>query len=345
MLKNSWKRSNHAGSPPPPGPDPEDEEATALDADPEAINASQLIGLSSGVSLDGRSLILPDQGPGDDVSSIHNSLYDFRQAATPAEGATDTMRILGTMDHDDELPPGISASSSGRKYLEAQQHGDYEYREGAYADASLKHGESGEEDDGGCLPLWITEAPAWLKMIIVLSTALLIGAIVLIGVGAALAVREDESSSVSRDPTFTLPPAPVPTPAPVVQSEKPVDEGTDPGTDNPDTPAPATPKPGPNDTPAPTPTPSVSTPSPTSSSFTFYVIAGRFTEDAVLALPGQLQTLPEDTILVHLGDWNSPFATSCVEETYQDNVELYQNSKAPVYFVPGDNEFNGMLLQ
>jgi hypothetical protein len=42
------------------------------------------------------------------------------------------------------------------------------------------------------------------------------------------------------------------------------------------------------------------------------------------------------------GDWNSPFATSCVESYYyQTNVDLYKQSAIPVYFVPGDNEFNG----
>ena len=48
--------------------------------------------------------------------------------------------------------------------------------------------------------------------------------------------------------------------------------------------------------------------------------------------------------MFHLGDWNSPFATSCNEASFQVVDELFQNSPVPVYFVPGDNEYNGTLL-
>jgi hypothetical protein len=76
----------------------------------------------------------------------------------------------------------------------------------------------------------------------------------------------------------------------------------------------------------------------------FFVTGGRFTGDSLAILPEQLTTLPNldgNSILFHLGDWNSPFATSCVESSHEINDELYQNSALPVYFVPGDNEFNG----
>jgi hypothetical protein len=80
---------------------------------------------------------------------------------------------------------------------------------------------------------------------------------------------------------------------------------------------------------------------------TVYLTGGRFIDDALTALPDQLATLPFDnndptsTFLVHLGDWNSPFSTGCDETSYQTNVDLFSQSSIPVYFVPGDNEYNG----
>mmetsp|Transcript_4098 Transcript_4098/g.6852 ORF Transcript_4098/g.6852 Transcript_4098/m.6852 type:complete len:226 (-) Transcript_4098:112-789(-) len=44
--------------------------------------------------------------------------------------------------------------------------------------------------------------------------------------------------------------------------------------------------------------------------------------------------------MVHLGDWNSPFSTECDEESYQQVSLLYEASAVPVYFIPGDNEYN-----
>lgn len=82
-----------------------------------------------------------------------------------------------------------------------------------------------------------------------------------------------------------------------------------------------------------------------SSVVSFYIIGGRFTGDTLAALPENLASLPNidgsGTVMFHLGDWNSPFATYCSEESYQENVNLYKNSSVPVYFIPGDNEYNG----
>lgn len=44
--------------------------------------------------------------------------------------------------------------------------------------------------------------------------------------------------------------------------------------------------------------------------------------------------------MIHLGDWNSPFATQCSEQSYQDVDALFSTSSVPVYFIPGDNEYN-----
>jgi hypothetical protein len=45
--------------------------------------------------------------------------------------------------------------------------------------------------------------------------------------------------------------------------------------------------------------------------------------------------------LAHLGDWNSPSYTNCDESAYEDIADLFTASTVPVYFVPGDNEYNG----
>lgn len=76
---------------------------------------------------------------------------------------------------------------------------------------------------------------------------------------------------------------------------------------------------------------------------TFFVTGGRFTNDALARVPDQLKTLPVrggTSFLVHLGDWNSPYATRCDRQSYKDVDALFSNSSIPVYFVTGDNDFN-----
>jgi len=74
----------------------------------------------------------------------------------------------------------------------------------------------------------------------------------------------------------------------------------------------------------------------------FYLTAGRPRGDTLTYLAGNLTNLPvePDSFLLHLGDWNSPFSTQCVESAYQTVDALFSNSSVPVYFVPGDNEYN-----
>ena len=76
-------------------------------------------------------------------------------------------------------------------------------------------------------------------------------------------------------------------------------------------------------------------------------MGGRFDGEDTKVLSNGVQSLPsmdENTMLVHLGDWNSPYATSCLEDSYITNVDSYQKSSVPVYFVPGDNEYNGKCV-
>jgi hypothetical protein len=224
-----------------------------------------------------------------------------------------------------------------------------------------------DSEEGGCLPLWITEAPTWLKLVIVLSTALLVGAIVLIGVGAALAVQEEQAADNQNNNAPITAPFNSPVAAPITSpNDSPVMSPDNPPSGTPDNPPVASPVSRPvtaptteadDPTPAPvsasqpplapgsTAAPTVgATPAPTGTTVSFFVTGGRFTGNSLAALPEQLQSLPNldgNSVMFHLGDWNSPFATSCVESSYQTNVALYNQSAIPVYFVPGDNEFNG----
>ena len=192
-----------------------------------------------------------------------------------------------------------------------------------------------------CLPIWITEAPFWLKMVIVISAALLVGAIVLVGVGTSLAIKHraervggsgggegtvitgdgDDSTNIYWPEDDTYIDGSSPTSSPLIIT-----------TDSPTTKtSPWNPKHYNSNT-----------------TLSFFVTGGRFQGDDLDELPDWLSTLPNNvdgtSVLFHLGDWNSPYQTSCVENSYKENSKLYKDSSLPVYFIVGDNEFNGTFL-
>ena len=78
-------------------------------------------------------------------------------------------------------------------WTQAQAHSHYEHKL-AYGQGKFEDEKSlattGSERDGECLPEFLLNAPRKLKIVIVLSTALFIGAVVLIGVGAAVGVGD-----------------------------------------------------------------------------------------------------------------------------------------------------------
>lgn len=283
----------------------------------------------SGLSLDGRSFVVPMDREFDDVSSINTAQYGYGHE----------MRIVGSAEDEENGEYTIPMESSPIKVDRRTQQPSFEYHSPYPKRDEKSMGTSGSYDTG-CLPLWISDAPKWLKIVIILSTALLVGAIVLIGVGAALAVQKDSDSLQSSfsGPTFTPSNAPITAP-------------TSRGSSAPVAPVPVAEDGNGDVVTPPTAAPTVTTlddnlltQSPAASSVSFFVTGGRFTGDSLVALPQQLATLPTldgNAVMFHLGDWNSPFATSCVEQSYQDYVDLYSNSAVPVYFVPGDNEYNG----
>ena len=416
----------------------------------------------SAYSLDGRSLIVPDYGDLDDMSSLGgNSKFTYR-------GDDGAVRYIGDkkiVEKPKVTETSPSKMSSLEKKLAAYQ-GDPENQDGDYGvDIYGKDEEKKNEKKkkkSRCVPQWIAEAPLWLKMVIIISVALLIGAIVLIVVGAKLSSLNLISSSTEVESPFggagsledsgpqsesisatfyPVTPAEVATSSPSVSREFDTSNATVPVTESPipnleidkpssapssplsipvtenkkDTistdspsaaptnpPTTATPSAAPTNSPttaipsaspsaspssspttadpssvpsdAPTTAPSASpttavptstptasptstpsmgptqapTQSPTIQMINFFVMGGRFDGEDSQILASGLQSLPsfdENTILVHLGDWNSPYTTSCLEDSYISNVDSYQKSSVPVYFVPGDNEYNGKFLR
>ena len=361
------------------------------------------------------------QGEGDEgsMSSMNTSTYggmvknEFKILGVADHdydsemGMDRGMDIEGDTDQDTIPPRGPPLSKKQQRQQQHPYHQRIHDHPNGYgaaaAETSPARGDSrtktsqsknstdSQEKGGGagggaaCIPMWITEAPVWLKLIIVVSTALLVGAIVLIGVGAALAIQEDNSSVQSRSTnnndnnnddnssptgptvptstsTFTLAPVMSPTPiptrpptmaptlAPIApgQTRRPTRTPTMAPTMMPVTQAPIAPgqtkAPTPLPTMSPTPLPSMS---PTPGPVTFFITAGRYVDEDLAQLPEQLQQLPTNdgnTVMFHLGDWNSPFQTQCSELSYQENQALYSLSTVPVYFVPGDNEYNGTYV-
>lgn len=426
---------------------------------------ASLIG-DSGISLDGQSILLPDEDGGivgyndddddennnnvnmmddDDISSINDSCYrtnfcgDGNQriqiVGKPIEDTIEDGNI-----HIPHLSPAAIAlneqlhrnshtsDSHASPYLPAvkysspppkKNHHHNHNNKGEHLPHNTHHNMSmkkRQRNQKGCVPLWIADAPQWLKFVIAFSSALLIGAVVLVTVALATALTkrgEDSSSAVdlsnmvgntninnnnnvgsvgwgSSDapgPTtntqetvqggslpITAPPTvgsflnrptfesqPAPTPVLTPQEEEEEESIKTPAvspTDYPQATDQATEQTIETTTTPPEVVaemeiqPQVETTEASESSYdpdvvTFFVTGGRFTNNALAQVPAQLGTMPVrggTSFLVHLGDWNSPYATRCDEQSYQDVNDLFSNSSIPVYFLPGDNDYNGMLF-
>ena len=360
---------------------------------------ASLIG-GSGISLDGQSIQLPEEtgfDVQDDISSINESSY-YR-----GNGGNPQMKIVGTVASMEEGNAAMGATdmkTTGPEPADIQQAlsaviplekpGDRKKASpnmsntskilisGNPASVSTKGSGTGK---AGCLPNWILAAPRWLKFVIVVSTAMLVGAVVLVTVAltSALAEQSDSTSNTSASeqltsdfagassapvmpngpvfvsqpavPTISPPSAPAPTAA--VPDKKPSPTATDEPTvapaSNTEGPVPGTGEEPEQDTLQDEQTEAPEHQDPEAVPYdefvtTFFVTGGRFTNDALAQVPEQLRTLPVrggTSFMVHLGDWNSPYATQCDSQSYEDVNDLFSNSSIPVYFVPGDNDFNG----
>lgn len=376
---------------------------------------ASLIG-GSGISLDGQSIQLPEDGGydiQDDISSIHDASY-YRGVAPGYRDPSPRIKIVGTASSMEEGDVNMEvltpASMTMSDKVDPKQNND----QGTMA-STLDAGkpapnmrntsrisvDGSDDGKGGCFPKWISSAPRWLKFGMAFSAASLVGAVVLVTVALSQAlVNRNESAPTTNFITFapgvvapqapTSPgvlnaPAPTPTPIFDTESDAPPSATSETKTDPPvaaeavavttdfPTPAPSS-KPQeetvaeflPETAPPTAGEPAVAqqgqsqskpqednslVPQEDTASIpydpfvtTFFVTGGRFTNEALEQVPEQLRTLPVrggTSFLVHLGDWNSPYATKCDRQSYKDVDDLFSNSSIPVYFVPGDNDFNG----
>ncbi len=78
---------------------------------------------------------------------------------------------------------------------------------------------------------------------------------------------------------------------------------------------------------------------------TFYVMGDvPYAPQEDLLLPKQIAELPEDgAFVVHLGDIKRGF-TPCSSGVYEKVSGMLRKSKAPVFIIPGDNEWNDCLF-
>ena len=230
-----------------------------------------------------------------------------------------------------------------------------------------------------CCPLWILDAPLFLRIYILGALVLFLGAMSLtIYTSYELGHISSSSSSSTIDngvatgsttgTTDSIPYAPPPSssrndPPNVVPTVPPTKVSSSTQADaasmitSVPTPS-STTVPSTRPTSLPTAVPSITptvrpTPSPVvfdTVSVSFYVMAGHFPESqssqlgqlpAVEAPQADGPTLVYQALpfLVHLGSWNSNPA-QCPQTLYQSIAKQYQTSSVPVFFVLGDQEFN-----
>lgn len=299
------------------------------DDEPSIQGVGSLLGADVASLLDGESVILPSD---DDASSINTN---FNYSTAGNDNDPEQLRA-SSHDQDDD------STTNGPWMMGGVNQPNWNADSKAANDANLNDNTNGTNNDSqrrSCLPPWLANSPKWLKTAIVIATALLVGAIVLVTVAAVLNNGNNgassrsavEPSTPSAAPTSLKPSSPRPTPepskAPKGSTEQP---SVAPVTGAPVTGAPV-------DVTLPSSPPSLASPTKT----VFYVTGGRPQGTDLADFEANLGRLPVDaSFMVNVGDWNSPFATSCDEASFQDVDALFETSTVPVYFVPGDNEYN-----
>ena len=235
-------------------------------------------------------------------------------------------------------------------------------------------GVGGSRKDNGWIPKWVIETTPMIKFVIVLSTALLIGSAALIVIAVAVSMHSNwvNSSQQSGFSDFTNAPSPTifvitngedtndgspstqPSNAPYGQfstlylsptpSSKSLDAFLTPTIATTFTPSISTssrPSGKKSSNPSPSPSVNVSESPSVASSITSFYITSR---NRQRSMQSQLALLRNNNNewLIHLGNWNrhSQEVNRCESHLYDKIVDIYKNSTVPVFFVPGDNEWN-----
>lgn len=161
--------------------------------DEQSINGvGSLLG-GDGVSLNGESVMLPEDY--DLGGSIHTDGMAERIAEKKFE-----LSMVGSAMSDPDVSELMGGGGIPRRNLNDSRD------------------DSVGSSRKGCLPLWLMEAPTWLKGAIAASTALLVGALVLVII--AVALNEDNSGGGSSS-LFTGPDSPSGTRAPISPTMEP----------------------------------------------------------------------------------------------------------------------------
>jgi len=80
---------------------------------------------------------------------------------------------------------------------------------------------------------------------------------------------------------------------------------------------------------------------PPGTRFSFYATSNvPFTEESGKELSRGLSDIPTDSFLVHLGDVGLADETFCDEDTYADASTILESCPAPVFVLPGNNDWN-----
>jgi hypothetical protein len=143
-----------------------------------------------GVDLDGESLLLPADGDfADEISSINTSNYG---ASSPGRrNFGDRFSI-----HGNTAPTSVAVGVLALDTTRGEDDGLYKDNDTLPESPDLDSPscrDFDDDDNSGFLPSFLSDAPCWLKTVIVISTAMLVGAIVLVGVVFALAHFDGQS--------------------------------------------------------------------------------------------------------------------------------------------------------
>jgi hypothetical protein len=281
------------------------------DEDPDGVDT---IVRNANIFLDGESVILPESTYGDDnfaddVSSINSSIHPNRDVVTfENDLPTHQLKIKGISPQTKDTTPS---------FIEEKSRTSKDTRS-----VPTSQSQPAEVASASFVPLWVRQAPTWLKVVFLLSVLLLVGAMVLVVVGLVLAMssNDEDTNALTGGGNGTFPPSTQTTLAPAATPT--IDETLPP-------------------TAPPSDFPSTSMPSLMDADLlTIYVTMGEIGDEFE-----QLSSIPTasgNSFMVHVGNWNTDIIEDGCEDMDYDEVKgIYSSSSVPVYFVVGDNEYGG----
>ncbi|GAX23643.1 hypothetical protein FisN_12Hh216 [Fistulifera solaris] len=282
--------------------------------DDEDADGVDTIVRNANIFLDGESVILPESTYGDDqfaddVSSINSSIHPNRDVVTfenDLPTSSRQLKIKGISPQTKDTTPS---------FIEEKSRTSKDTRS-----VPTSQSQPTEVASSSFVPLWVRQAPTWLKIVFLVSVLLLVGAMVLVVVGLVLAMssNDEDSNALTGGGNGTFPPSTQTTLAPVATPT--IDETLPP-------------------TFPPSDFPSTTMPSQMDADrLTIFVTMGELGEE--LEQLSSIPTASGNSFLVHLGNWNTDILEDGCEDIDFDEIKsVYSGSSVPVYFVVGDSEY------